>query len=287
MCKSINGVFFSATDNTKDAVSRISNDIADIMQISEVKYYDFTLTSSRKNILKFDSNDIVVLGVPVYAGRVPNLLVKFLESIIAYDALCIPIVTFGNRDFDDALIELATIMESVGFNIMSAGAFVYPHSFSNILASKRPDEKDMISLKNLSYHAVLNINQFYENKLKNIDLEGKRYNEIFDIDSIKGQKPYRQYFKPVDKNGDEFEFRKIKPHTFNNCIKCNICVELCPMDSIDKNNPKVVSGKCIKCCACIKCCPLKAKEFIDENYVKHKEELEELVDYRQEAYICY
>ena len=52
--------------------------------------------------------------MPVYAGRIPNLLLlKYLTSVKGNDALAVPIVLFGNRNYDDALIELRDILYCV------------------------------------------------------------------------------------------------------------------------------------------------------------------------------
>jgi multimeric flavodoxin WrbA len=40
---------------------------------------DFTLPDKRKLKYTFTESDIVIVGTPVYAGRVPNLLLKFLN----------------------------------------------------------------------------------------------------------------------------------------------------------------------------------------------------------------
>jgi len=61
--------------------------------------------------------DAVVFGVPVYAGRVPNVLLKYLDKVQGNGALAVPIVLFGNRNYDDALIELRNILEKNGFAI--------------------------------------------------------------------------------------------------------------------------------------------------------------------------
>ena len=58
------------------------------------------------------------------------------------------------------------------------------------------------------------------------------------------------------------------------CIHCGLCVSLCPVGSIDTNDESRITGICIKCCACIKNCPMEAKYFDDENYLWHKQELE-------------
>lgn len=71
---------------------------------------NFTLPEARTRAVSFKKNEILVLGVPVYAGRVPNVLLKYLNMITSNGALAIPIVVYGNRNYDDALIELKDIM---------------------------------------------------------------------------------------------------------------------------------------------------------------------------------
>ena len=68
---------------------------------------------------------------------------------------------------------------------------------------------------------------------------------------------------------------KVKPKTDpDKCDGCGICVNVCPMGSIDKSDPSLVPGVCIKCCTCVKKCPTGAKYYDDPGYLYHKEELE-------------
>lgn len=53
----------------------------------------------------------------------------------------------GNRNYDDALIELRNILEQDGFRTVAGGAFVSEHSFSKTLAAGRPDAKDLASMQ--------------------------------------------------------------------------------------------------------------------------------------------
>ena len=50
-----------------------------------------------------------------------------------------PVVLFGNRNYDDALIELRDLLQADGFGCIAAGAFVGEHSFSRTLGAGRPD----------------------------------------------------------------------------------------------------------------------------------------------------
>jgi ferredoxin len=165
---------------------------------------------------------------------------------------------FGNRNYDDALIELYDILRENDFCILGAGAFIGEHSFSYKLAANRPDAKDFEKIKSFA-----------------IDLTIKANRKTFKGDiKIKGQRPYRFYYMPKNDKDEIIDIRKVKPLTNDNCIDCKKCAEICPMNSIDKNNVKLINGICIKCGGCIKVCPVSAKYFEDVGYLFHKEELE-------------
>ena len=69
--------------------------------------------------------------------------------------------------------------------------------------------------------------------------------------------------------------RKVKPKTNDACIDCKICVEVCPMGSVDPEDVRLFTGICIKCGACIKKCPVSARYYDDKEYLYHQHELEE------------
>ncbi|QEK11737.1 ferredoxin [Crassaminicella thermophila] len=259
MNKKINAMYFSATGTTKKIVSALAEKISkNIDDEAIINYIDFTLPEVRKKSVSFTEEDVVIIGVPVYAGRVPNVLLKYLNAITGNGALAVPIVVYGNRNYDDALIELKDILELNGFKAIAGGAFIGEHSFSKILAKDRPDEKDI---------AIV------------IDFADKIYKKIILKDEIqtvevKGNKPYRKYYMPKDEKGRPVDIRKVKPKTNNNCIDCKLCVNICPMGSIDAEDVSKFNGICIKCGACIKKCPVQAKYYDDKDYLRHKQELE-------------
>ncbi|MGH4137935.1 EFR1 family ferrodoxin [Clostridium sp.] len=257
--KRINTMYFSATGTTQKVVCGIANEIMKSTDLKgAIKNIDFTLSEVRKQPISFTKEDVVIVGIPVIAGRVPNVLLKYLNTIAGNNALAIVVVVYGNRNYDDALVELKDILESDGFKVMAGGAFIGEHSFSKILAQNRPDEKDMVIVDDFAHQI---------------------YNKIITKDEVQtlfvnGNKPYRDYYKPRDKNGKFFDIRKVTPKTNSNCINCKHCVSICPTGCIDFEDVSKINGICIKCCACIKKCPTEAKYFDDENYLKHKHELE-------------
>lgn len=259
MNQQINTLYFSATGTTEKIVGGIAQHIHSLGNIrNKIKTFDFTLPEARKQSVSFSPSDLVIVGVPVIAGRVPNILLKYLNGIKGNGALAVAVVVYGNRNYDDALIELQDILEADGFKVVAGGAFIGEHSFSQILGQGRPDERDMEVVKDLA-------GQIYKK------ITGD--NEIETV-NVKGNRPYRDYYRSKDREGNPVDFRKITPQTTDDCIDCKLCAEVCPMGSIDIEDVSKLNGICIKCCACVKKCPVNAKHFGDENFIKHKNELE-------------
>jgi NAD-dependent dihydropyrimidine dehydrogenase PreA subunit/flavodoxin len=259
MSNEIKALYFSATGTTKKIVTAIADKLSEHMTGKiEINTIDFTLPEARKQAVSFGKEDIVVVGVPVYAGRVPNVLLKYLKGLAGNGATAVAVVLYGNRNYDDALIELKDLLEADGFRVVAGGAFIGEHSFSRTLGRNRPDEKDLAAV---------------------VDFAGlihKKISALGGIPSVavKGNKPYREYYKPKNKDGHFFDIRKVTPKTNSDCIDCKLCAEICPMGSIDAEDVSKITGICIKCCACIKNCPVGAKYFDDESYLWHKRELE-------------
>lgn len=259
MDKKIYAMYFSPTGTTQKIVSGLAGKIlAKAGGQTTVNTINFTLPEARKETVSFTAADLVVFGVPVYAGRVPNILLKYMRSITGNGALAVAVVLYGNRDYEDALIELKDILTVNGFQVVAGGAFIGEHSLSNILAENRPDEKDM---------AVVN------------DFAGRIYAQITTGNhpqsvTVKGNKPYRPYYMPADEQGRPVDFRKFTPKTSRDCMDCKLCASICPVGSINYEDVAKLDGICIKCGACVKNCPAGAKYFDDKDLLRHMHELE-------------
>lgn len=255
----INAVYFSATGTTQKTVKTLADELSIKFDEKTINYKDVTLPAKREESLHFTDEDIVIVGIPVYAGRVPNVLLNYLKNNVKADgAKAVALVLYGNRNYDDALIELKDILAMNGFNVIAAGAFIGEHSFSNILAKNRPDEKDLEKVCDFA-------KQIYT-KICSDNLQLPLI--------IPGNKDYRPYYKPKDKNGNSVDIRKVTPKTNSDCTDCKLCVSVCPMGSIDYDDVAKLNYICIKCGACIKICPVSAKYYDDESYLNHKHELE-------------
>ena len=260
--KKVWAVYFSATDTTKKTVLTIADEAARLLG-AEREDYDFTLPGMRENGFAAGKDDLVIFGTPVYAGRVPNVLLKYLATIQGNGALAVPVVLFGNRNFDDGLIELRDILENTGFHTVAAAAFVGEHSFSKTLAAGRPDADDM-------KEALAFAGKIAE-KVKGLpDGEAPAPVEVEGVPH-----PYRGYYQPRDRKGVSIDIRKVKSLVSDACDDCKICADVCPMGSISHENVRDYTGICIKCGACIKKCPKQARYYEDEGYLYHQHELEE------------
>lgn len=254
-------VYFSGTGTTRRTVERIAGGIASRLNLP-AESADFSRPAVRQETLGFGEKDLVVFGTPVYAGRVPNVLLPFLrERIVGGGALAVPVVLFGNRNYDDALIELRNILAVDGMHPIAAGAFVGEHSFSRVLGADRPNAEDEALMDEFAARVAELAAGLDAAPVKSV--------------AVRGQEPLRPYYTPRDRAGNPINILKVKPKTdLSRCGSCGLCADLCPMGSIDPADVSAVRGICIKCCACVKGCPTGAKFFDDAGYLYHQHELE-------------
>lgn len=258
--KTVTALFFSPTYTTKKCVVAIAKGVADGLA-AEYRECNITTPLQRRQTPEYGAGDLVVFGVPVYIGRVPNLFRDYFASIKGNGAIGVPVVVYGNRAYDDALIELRDIMQGNGFQCMAAGAFIGEHSFSYTLGGGRPDAADLQKTTAFGEEIAMRLLAGAEPPHQ-LQVPGNPY-------------PYT-YFDARSGKGKSIDLRKVKPETDpEKCTNCGYCAMLCPMGAIDPDNCSEIPGKCIRCCACVKLCRPKAKYFADETYLEHKAILEE------------
>ena len=257
--KKIKAVFFSPTGNTKRVVELIAERLAQKFSVP-VELDDFTLLVAHVDTRTYSPEDIVVFGVPTYAGRIPNKVLPFVQNLFrGTQTRAIAVVTFGNRSFDNSLSELHMELEKNHFLVIGAGAVVCKHAFAEI-GIGRPDTTDQERIAAFADTAFEKL-QKSEKPLSNA--------------TIKRNEALTAYYVPLGTDGKPVNFLKAKPVTEKaKCDNCGVCAAVCPMGSIDKNDVSLVPGICIKCQACIVQCHTKAKSFDDPLFLSHKTMLE-------------
>ena len=98
--KSIQPVYFSPTHTS----AKIVTTIAEGMNIIVNKEIDLTYPSTNQKTLPSDT--LAIIGVPTYAGRVAPTALERLQKIKGDNTPAIIVVLYGNRDYEDALLEL-------------------------------------------------------------------------------------------------------------------------------------------------------------------------------------
>ena len=230
-----NIIAFSATGTTKKIACQIASNIPSAHNV----YHD--LLKNDDTMLHFNNDEIVIFGVPVYAGRVPEIAAKRLSEIKGDGTPAIIVCVYGNRDYDDALIELYDIVSANGFVVLSAGAFIGCHSIFNMIATERPHANDM------ALAAKMGKNTFMKLAEENFSLDNISGIEL----KIKGNRPYRQPGNVP-----------LKPKTNRSCSRCGICAMECPVGAIPKQNPKETDKNlCISCRYWIDICTKKARYY--------------------------
>ena len=103
-------------------------------------------TEQDPNQLSRNKEELVLFGAPVYGGRIPPLAAKRLSRLKGNQTPAVVIVVYGNRAFEDALLELSDLVRARGFIPIAGAAFIGEHSFSthdNPIAKARPDQADL------------------------------------------------------------------------------------------------------------------------------------------------
>ncbi|MDO4554632.1 MAG: EFR1 family ferrodoxin [Lachnospiraceae bacterium] len=253
-------VYFSPTGGTKKAAGILADCIAEELSVP-IDNFDYTLPEAREGLKQFEPGDLVIWATPVYAGRIPNKTLKYIQnSFQGNGALAVPVAVFGNRSYDDALSELRNELEKNAFHTIAGAAIVVRHCFSKTLAKGRPDVADVEKIESFARELADKI---------------RKMEKIPEPIEVGGNNPPGPYYVPKGEDGKPAVFLKVKPKTSaQKCNQCGICAAACPMGSINKDNPSEVTGICIKCQACILKCPTQAKYFDDPAFLSHKKMVE-------------
>ncbi|MBO7667286.1 MAG: ferredoxin, partial [Firmicutes bacterium] len=106
-------MFFSATGGVKKIATQLTRAMCEKLECDR-RTLDISTPAGREKPPVFAADDIVVCALPVYAGRVPNVLLPYLRTIQGNGAKACAVVVYGNRAYDNALRELQGLLEEGG-----------------------------------------------------------------------------------------------------------------------------------------------------------------------------
>jgi ferredoxin len=261
-------ISFSPTGGSKKVAEAIAKGTQ-----APIDHVDLTPPSARTQQFAEFKDELAIISVPVYAGRVPTEATYRIRRLTSdrdpwetertYKIPAVVVVTYGNRAYEDALRELADIVSEVGFQPIAAGVFLCEHSFSvpeKPTAHGRPDAEDLAKAEKF----------------------GKQIREKFaDVDSTENLSPVNPpgttpYALACSAGLTWYNYGELAtPYTNEEqCTKCGKCVDVCPTAAIRiqhiSSNPSPMIGynlrlistdhnSCIWCCACVKNCPAGAR----------------------------
>lgn len=242
----ITAVYFSPTGTSKKGTLSIAQELSGSFQ--EI---DLTIAAVEPTQTNFTAKDLLVFGAPVYSGRLYRGVVQRFEKLHGNNTPCIITVTYGNRHYDDALLELSDLVQKQGFIPIAAATLIGEHTYGKIQVG-RPDTND------------LNENILFAQKLKT-----KLTNKQIQALKVPGNHPY----VGGKQGGSGGRFH---PLTNDNCIKCGLCAKSCPEAAIDLSKfDDLDPAKCISCFRCIKKCPTQAKNMNIPEYLAFAENFSE------------
>lgn len=243
-----NLIYFSPTNTTQKVVRAIGAGTGLI-----AREYDFTHLLTPPAAPVFKENELVVIGAPVYVGRVPAVTLDYLRSLQGTCTPCVLIGLYGNRAFDDFLLELEDLARERGFIPVAAAAFIGEHSFSNQPAGGRPNSIDLA--------AATEFGSEISKKIKEASAVPG-----LPLGSIPGNRPYRAPFRS---GGVPFA-----PVVSENCASCGACASACPTGAISRDDVRdIEASTCIRCRACAQVCPNSAIDFAEPSFWEHTEQL--------------
>ncbi len=249
----VKSIYFSPTGNSRKVADAIAKGLGAV-----VEHVDLTPSNTRHQKGREIQNELAIISSPVYLGRIPYEASFRIRRLAAKNTPAILAITYGNRAYEDALMELSDIATELGFTPVAGCAFLGEHSMSSKekpVAAGRPDREDLDEAED------------FGNKIKEKLEKASDVKELTPA-KLPGTRPYTirtvqgVFARPMSPTVDE-----------EKCSKCGKCVEACPVGAIsieDLNvslsprlelSTKVVNvdhHTCLWCAACIRACQANA-----------------------------
>ena len=253
--KTVNSVqclYFSPTGST----SKIVKNVAKGMQIPVKTPISITTPRDRESFSGQLEGDLLIVGVPVYTGKFPSLILSPLNKLDGTGRWALPIAVCGNVRMGTCLAELCGILKRKGFTIMAAGNFIAQHSFECEdfpIGKGRPDKDDLRKAAEFGLRVIGKIAKDPE------DITCQYRDNIYIRMYVSGSAEAKGFVSLGERLRSVI---RVSEHNDELCQECSRCVEACPTGSIDPKSFRIEDETCIRCFACTYACPSGVKEKV-------------------------
>lgn len=224
----IKQITFSPTGGTRKVADAITLGIG-----HEAEALELCNPAAMLSETELTKEDVAIIAMPVYGGRIPALAIERLKTLVkANEARCVVVAVYGNRAYDDALLEIYKTCKEMGFRVIAAVGAVAEHSIVRKYGAGRPDAEDVLELKDFGAKIKVAIEQ----------------GTVIEENLIPGNFPYKKPMAGPNPTADK------------SCSGCGKCAAECPVGAIPADSlRKVNKDLCISCMRCVSICPQEAR----------------------------
>lgn len=220
-------IIFSPTGGTEKVANAITQNWL------RVETIDLSVPDTNYTDISFEADSLVLIAMPSFGGIAPQLALDRLSMIKGNGALCVIAAVYGNRAYEDTLVQMEDYAQNAGFQVIAAISAVAEHSIIHEYAAGKPNLDDCKVLA-----------KFGEQALEKVS------SNDFSKPSIPGNRPYKKAGAGMI------------PKAGYACTSCGQCALKCPASAISTNNLKVSDkSKCISCMRCVSICPVHARKI--------------------------